>query len=324
MVRKAWQNQYNNDWNHISREAGLNCWIGKFADGSVGTVQTMPWNYKPWGCGSGKNGSCNNGWIQFEICEDDLKNKEYFNAVYKEACEITAYLCKTYGIDPKGTVKVGNQNVPTILCHYDSYKYGLGSNHGDVYNWFNKYGKTMDDVRNDVAKLIEGDKPQPTPTPSTTIKAGDLVKIRSGAKYANVDKAVPSWVTNDKWYVDKVSGDKALIGKNEKKTNNIVSWVYVKDLTVVKATTTTTTAPTTSKPQTAQPTATYSSGQKITLNRASSFASSDAKNKSNVLTGTYYIWNDKQINKRIRITTMPKYVGKAGYVTGWVNVSDIK
>ena len=61
------KNSYNNDWNHISVQAGLNCWIGKLADGTVATVQTMPWNYRPWGCGSGSKGSCNSGWMQFEI-----------------------------------------------------------------------------------------------------------------------------------------------------------------------------------------------------------------------------------------------------------------
>jgi uncharacterized protein YcbK (DUF882 family) len=44
--------------------------------------------------------------------------------------------------------------VPTILCHQDSYQLKLGSNHGDIYHWFKKYGKTMDDVRKDVAKLL--------------------------------------------------------------------------------------------------------------------------------------------------------------------------
>ena len=86
------KNTGGNDWNHVERQAGLNCWIGKLADGTVTTVQTMPWNYRPWGCASGKNGSCNNGWIQFEICEDALNDRDYFNKVYKEACEITAYL----------------------------------------------------------------------------------------------------------------------------------------------------------------------------------------------------------------------------------------
>lgn len=148
-------NSYKNDWNHIDRQAGLNCWIGKLADGSVATVQTMPWDYKPWGCGSGSRGSCNSGWVQFEICEDNLASKAYFDEVYKEACEITAYICKMYNLDPKGTVSHGGTTVPVILCHADSYKLGLGSNHGDVLHWFNKYNKTMDDVRNDVAALMQ-------------------------------------------------------------------------------------------------------------------------------------------------------------------------
>ena len=44
--------------------------------------------------------------------------------------------------------------MPVILCHADSYDLGLGSNHGDVLHWFNKYKKTMDNVREDVAKLM--------------------------------------------------------------------------------------------------------------------------------------------------------------------------
>ena len=124
----------------------------------------MPWNYKPWGCGAGPKGSCNNGWIQFEICEDGLTDKNYFNKVYKEACELTAYLCKTYNLDPKGTTTCGSVKCPVILCHADSYKLGLGSNHGDVLHWFKKHGKTMDDVRNDVAALLK----------TTTYKVGDV------------------------------------------------------------------------------------------------------------------------------------------------------
>ena len=55
------KNNYGNDWNHIDRQAGLNCWIGKLADGTVTTIQTMPWNYRHWGCGSGCKGSCKHG-----------------------------------------------------------------------------------------------------------------------------------------------------------------------------------------------------------------------------------------------------------------------
>ena len=149
------KNSYANDWNHQQVQAGLNCWIGKLADGTVTTVQTMPWDYSPWGCGKGSKGTCNHGWIQFEICEDNLKDATYFNKVYKEACELTAYLCKMYNIDPNGTVKFNGVNVPTILCHYDSHKLGLGSNHGDIDHWFPKHGKSMKTVRADVAALLK-------------------------------------------------------------------------------------------------------------------------------------------------------------------------
>lgn len=156
LMEKLGANTNGNDWNHIEVQAGLNAWIGKLADGTVATVQTMPYNYRPWGCGSGLRGSCNNGFVQFEICEDGLADASYFNAVYKEACEFTAFICKKYNINPLGSVSVGGVSVPTILCHQDSYKLGLGSNHSDVYHWFNRYGKTMDNVRNDVAKLLGG------------------------------------------------------------------------------------------------------------------------------------------------------------------------
>lgn len=57
------KNKYGNDWNHIYRKAGVNAWIGELANGEITSIQAMPWNYRPWGCGSGKKGSCNSGWI---------------------------------------------------------------------------------------------------------------------------------------------------------------------------------------------------------------------------------------------------------------------
>lgn len=154
LIKTIGKNTEVSDWNNTKQSAGVNAWIGKLQDGTVAAVQTLPWTYRPWGCGSGSKGSCNDGFIQFEICEDNLKDKTYFEAAYKEACELTAYLCKVFKIDPNGSVKVGSATVPTILCHADGYKLGVSSNHSDVYNWFDKYGKTMNDVRSDVAKLL--------------------------------------------------------------------------------------------------------------------------------------------------------------------------
>lgn len=240
MLKLLGVNSYKNDWNHISRQAGLNCWIGKLADGTVATVQTMPWNYKPWGCGSGSKGSLNNTHIQFEICEDGLSDKNYFDKVYKEACEITAYLCKMYNLNPHGTVVVNGVSVPTILCHKDSSNLNLGSNHADIYHWFGKYGKTMDDVRNDVAELMGASSnsiPSPSvqskPEASTTVskfKVGDEVKLITGAKYTS-GKSIASWVFNKILYVRAVNGNNITI--STLKSGAITGTVDIKYLVCV-------------------------------------------------------------------------------------------
>lgn len=200
LMNKLGKNTNGNDWNHISQQAGLNCWIGKFADGSVGTVQTMPWNYRPWGCGSGSKGSLNDGWIQFEICEDALTDKNYFNTVYKEAVEITAYLCKMYNLNPKGKVSKNGVQVPVITCHSESHSLGFGSNHGDVMHWFKKYGKTMDNVRDDVAKLLGTNASTPT-TPSTPTKT--LYRVRKAWTDAASQKGAYSVLENAKKCCDE-------------------------------------------------------------------------------------------------------------------------
>lgn len=200
------KNQYGNDWNHIERQAGLNCWIGKLADGTVTTVQTMPWNYRPWGCGSGSKGSCNSGWIQFEICEDSLTDKAYFDKVYKEGVEITAYLCKMYNLNPKGTVTVNGVKVPVILDHQTSYQLGMGGNHGDVQHWFKRYGKTLDDVRNDVAKLLGEDSTTTPPTettPSQPSTSKILYRVRKSWKDAASQKGAYSVLENAKKCCDQ-------------------------------------------------------------------------------------------------------------------------
>ena len=90
-----------------------------------------------------------------------MQDVNYFNSVYKEACELTAYLCKLYNLDPKGYVWHNGVKVPVILCHADSHNLGLGSNHGDVLHWFSKYNKTMNDVRNDVYNILKSDENSP-------------------------------------------------------------------------------------------------------------------------------------------------------------------
>ena len=233
------KNVNGNDWNHIQREAGLNCWIGKLADGTVATVQTMPWNYRPWGCGSGSKGSCNSGWIQFEICEDGLTDADYFRKVYQEACEITAYLCKLYNIDPHGTVTVNGVKVPTILCHQDSYQLGFGSNHGDVLHWFPKHGKSMADVRNDVAALLSTSAPS---APSSGTTAPTTYRVRKSWADAASQIGAYTVLDNAKAAADKNPGYTVYDGdgnavyptaappKQEKEDSDMVYYKNFKDV----------------------------------------------------------------------------------------------
>ena len=180
LLRQLGKNAYGNDWNHQDLQAGLNAWVGKLADGSVASVQTMPWNYRPWGCGGGSRGSCNGSalvtdspfWIQFEICDDGYRDRDYFQRAYKEAVELTAFLCREFGIDPDGTVSYNGVSVPAILCHADSHKLGLGSGHSDVLDWFKVMGKSMADVRKDVKAQIGAmsvSAAEPVPKKKTTI-----------------------------------------------------------------------------------------------------------------------------------------------------------
>ena len=141
------KNTNSNDWNRPGLDVCVHAFIGKTADGTVAVYQTLPWNRRGWHAGSGRNGSANDGYLSFEICEDGLTERVYFDKVFRAAAELTAYLCASFGLDPK---KDG-----VILDHSEGYRRGIASNHGDVSHWLKKFGKTMDDFRRDVIRLGE-------------------------------------------------------------------------------------------------------------------------------------------------------------------------
>lgn len=188
---KLGTNSNGNHWNQNrpdGRQVCVHAFIGKDKNGNVCTYQTLPWNYRGWHCG----GSGNDNYIGFEICEDALTDKDYFNKVYKEAVELTAYLCKEYNLDPNGN------NV--IICHQDGHKLGIASNHSDVYHWFNKFGKDMADVRKDVAAAMgkttssgstSSSKPSTGSSTSSTsyYKAFNSTSIVDGLKSIGVDSS---------------------------------------------------------------------------------------------------------------------------------------
>jgi N-acetylmuramoyl-L-alanine amidase len=174
------KNQYNNHWNRDKpggRQVCVHAFIGKLADGSIATYQTLPWNHRGWHAG----GDANNTHIGFEICEDGLTDATYFSAVYKEAVELCVHLCKLYGLSEKD-----------ILCHSEGYKQGIASNHADVMHWFPKHGKTMDTFRVDVKKLLnEEDKSaEPAKKKYYRVQIGAYtVKANAEAQLAKAKKA---------------------------------------------------------------------------------------------------------------------------------------
>ena len=167
-------NRNANDCNNPGLDVCTHAFIGKLADGSVGTVQTLPWNHRGWHAGTGTSGgSANNTHIAFEICEDDLTDEGYFRKVYQEAVELTAMLCKTYNLNPLAD--------GVVICHSEGYQRGVASNHADVMHWFPKFGKSMDTFRADVSKAMTPAQVKPQPPVSgktyTVVKGDTLSEI---------------------------------------------------------------------------------------------------------------------------------------------------
>lgn len=143
-------NSNGNDWNRSGLAVCVHGFVGRLAGGSIASVQCLPWDMRGWHAGKGRKGSANNTHIGFEICEDGLEDKNYFQKVYREAVELTAMLCKQYNLDP--------MEEGVVICHSEGYKLGIASNHGDVMHWFSIHGKTMDEFRKDVLLEMEGEE----------------------------------------------------------------------------------------------------------------------------------------------------------------------
>lgn len=167
-------------WNQGGVGACVHAMIGKAADGSVATYQTLPWNMRGWHCGR----SGNDTHISFEICEDGLDDLGYFGDVYQEAVELTAYLCKLYRLDPLAP--------GVVLCHSEGHRRGIASNHADVMHWWSRFGATMDDFRADVAAEMQGGEDM------TEAQVRQIVREEIAAAQADRDKLPASDWARDK------------------------------------------------------------------------------------------------------------------------------
>ncbi|MEE1074297.1 MAG: peptidoglycan recognition family protein [Acutalibacteraceae bacterium] len=232
-------NKYGNHWNTAKpdgRSVCVHAFIGYDRNNNISVAEILPLDICCWGVGSGVKGSYNYSpaYIQFEICEDGLTDKVYYQNAFAVAAEYCAKLCETYGIEAN-----------KIVGHIEAYKQGYGSNHSDPEHWMKNFGETMDDFRKAVSdilvrsKMNNDNKIEITNAGNTAIskmKDGDLVSVAKDAVYDN-GKPVPEWVKLQNWYVKgKPMGDRVVIDRNENGTNSICSPINQKYLKVVNST----------------------------------------------------------------------------------------
>ena len=181
-------NANGNDWNRPGLEVCVHAFLGLTQAGEVAAYQILPWEYRAWHCG----GDANNTHLSFEICEDNLRDRAYWEKTYRLARELTAELCRKFGLDP---LAPGG-----LVDHAEGAALGIASNHADVDHWWSRYGVTMDDFRADVARLLEQEdaaqeeeeEPSMTREEITQLVKQDLEEERDARIFRNLAD-VPDW-----------------------------------------------------------------------------------------------------------------------------------
>lgn len=174
-------NPNDNDWNRPGLDVAVHAFIGLTQTGDVAAYQILPWEYRAWHCG----GDANDTHVSFEICEDALNDRAYLDRTYQVAMELTAELCRKFGLDPLAP--------GVVIDHAEGAELGIASNHADVDHWWSRFGVTMDDFRAGVARLLQKEE-EPSMTREEVTQMvkqalGEDRKARTFPKLADV----PGW-----------------------------------------------------------------------------------------------------------------------------------
>ncbi len=162
------ENVYKNYFGNDGTDVNPHAVIGKDKNGVVKGVQILPYDICCWGCGRGSKGTYNYdpAYIQFEICEDGLTDKIYFETAFDLAAKFCAELMSTYP-----TIKIDN-----VVSHKEANARGYASAHGDPDNWLSKFGKNMNWFRDKVKGYLKiPAATAPDPTKVTYAKLSDIV-----------------------------------------------------------------------------------------------------------------------------------------------------
>lgn len=172
--------------------------------------------------------------ITIECASDNKEPYAMTDAVYASLIKLCVDICKRYGktkllwlADKDKTLAYAPKADEMVLT---------------VHRWFANKScpgtwlyQRMGDLAARVTAELGGTASAPEEKPSApsatqSIKAGDLVVITGSAYYTG--KAIPSWVKKLRWYVYEVSGDRAIINRDESDRYSIMSPVKVSDLTL--------------------------------------------------------------------------------------------
>lgn len=131
-------------------------------------------------------GTANNTHLGFEMCEpggftykypgavqvgyDVEKNTPYFNAVYANAVEMCAKWCREFNIPVKN-----------IIDHAEGARLGICSSSADVGHWFPKHGKSMNTLRADVQRALDGVGSQPIGG-DRMVKVGTIINVTTNLR----------------------------------------------------------------------------------------------------------------------------------------------
>ena len=205
-----------------SRQASSNYGIG--VDGRVGMY--VEEKNRSWCSSSNAN---DQRAVTIECASDTKSPYAFKDAVYQTLIKLCVDICKRNG--KKKLLWLGDK---TKTLNYSPKADEMVLT---VHRWFaNKscpgdwlYARLGDLASKVTASLADSSKPAAS---TGKVKAGNLVTITGGTYYGG--KAIPAWVKKLKWYVLEVSGDRAVINKDESGKYAIMSPVKVSDLAVAE------------------------------------------------------------------------------------------
>ncbi len=210
-----------------SRQASCNYGIGP--DGRVGMY--VEERNRSWCSSSNAN---DQRAVTIECASDTTEPYAFKDIVYRTLIKLCVDICKRNGKtkllwlgDKTKTLNYTPKSNEMVLTVHRWF-----ANKSCPGNWM--YSRMGDLAEKVTAQLGGETKPAELAKPTTgTVKMGDLVTI-TGSTYYN-GKAIPGWVKKLRWYVYEVSGDRAVINKDESGRYAIMSPVKVSALSVVGA-----------------------------------------------------------------------------------------